>query len=139
MVYPPSLWISLGRLNLIFTYMNLFASAICSWKFMELLRIWEKSWVSFFLFPLASAFDKKNFKCNAGKTQLLRYYERVILCLNTVQIFKNYLSDSFSGGKSAGWQPKEIDFYLLRIKQLTSYVKAIAEMWCCFVGNVVSK
>lgn len=30
---------------------------------------------------LASAFDKKNFKCNAGKTQLLPYYDRAGLFL----------------------------------------------------------
>lgn len=76
---------------------------------------------------LASAFDKKKFKCNAGKTQLLPYYDRAGLFLLN-KVFKKYLSSSFPGGESAGWQPKEIDFCLLWIKQLTSYVKAIVEM-----------
>lgn len=57
----------------------------------------------------------------------------------SVKVFKKYLNSAFPRGKSAGWQCKEIDFCLLWVKQLTSYVKAIVEMECRFCWNVVSK
>lgn len=148
MVHPASLRTSLGRLTFHFHIYEPLHTSRLLMKIDGLIKHLSEimsELVSFcFVFFWLQLLTRKNLNVvqlrpNYYRTILFSFFFLIIgqFCVS-VNVFKKW-AVAFPGGKSAGWQLKEIDFCLLWIKQLTSYVKAIVEMWCHFVRNVVSK